>query len=142
MIDRGLEGTSATCILAGTDTWSREWVKYEIARSLERGNGLLAVFIHNCPCPNTGRGQPGNNPLDQIALGSDMRIYEWVSYVGWKPYGRITKKLARWPKWLPQAGPGHLMQLAKGARCYDWVSDDGLHNLIHWTDAAAAAAGK
>jgi hypothetical protein len=34
------------------------------------------------------------------------------------------------------------MQLSAGARSYDWVADDGAKNLIHWTDAAAAAAGK
>jgi hypothetical protein len=142
MIDKALLGTSATCVLAGTDTWSREWVKYEIARSLERGKGLLTVFIHNCPCPNNGRAAQGYNPLDQIALGLDMRIYEWEPYVGWKPHGRVTEKLTSWPKWLPQPAPGNLMRLSAGARSYDWVADDGAHNLIHWTDAAAAAAGK
>jgi hypothetical protein len=142
MIDKGLAGTSATCVLAGTETWSREWVKYEIARSLERGNGLLAVFIHNCPCPRNGRSAQGYNPLDQIALGSDMRIYEWVSYVGWKLFRRVPEKLTSWPKWLPEAVPGHLVQLSAGAHSYDWVANDGVRNLIHWTDAAAAAAGK
>lgn len=141
MIDKGLEGTSTTCVLAGTETWSREWVRYEIARSLERGNGLLAVFIHDCPCPRNGRSQPGYNPLAQMALGADMRIYEWVSWVGWRPYERI-KKVTSWPKWLPQAAPGHVMQLDAGARSYDWVAEDGAKNLIKWTDAAAAAAGK
>jgi len=30
---KGLENTSVTCVLAGTHTWSRRWVRYEIARS-------------------------------------------------------------------------------------------------------------
>ena len=42
----GLNNTSVTCVLTGTDTWKRRWVRYEIARSLVRGNGLLTVFIH------------------------------------------------------------------------------------------------
>jgi hypothetical protein len=142
MIDNGLEGTSVTCVLAGTHTWSREWVRYEIARSLARGNGLLTVYIHNCRCPTNGIAPAGYNPLDQIALGSEMRIYEWEPSVGWRLYGRIPEKLTSWPKWLPQAAPGHLMQLSAGARAYDWIADNGAHNLIHWTDAAAAAAGK
>jgi hypothetical protein len=142
MIDKGLAGTSTTCVLAGTETWSREWVKYEIARSLERGNGLLAVFIHNCPCPRNGRSLQGFNPLDQIALGSDMRIYEWVSHVGWKLFRRVPEELTSWPGWLPKAASGQLVQLSAGARSYDWVADDGVRNLIHWTDAAAAATGK
>lgn len=141
MIDKALVGTSTTCVLAGTETWSREWVRHEIARSLQRGNGLLTVFIHNCPCPNNGRAPLGYNPLDCVALGWDMRIYEWDS-VSWKPHGRVTEKLTSWPKWLPQAAPGYLTQLSAGAASYDWVADDGARNLIHWTDAAAAAAGK
>src|SRR3546814_7041115 len=32
MIDRGLEGTSVTCVLAGYETWNRPWVRYEIAK--------------------------------------------------------------------------------------------------------------
>jgi hypothetical protein len=43
---RGLENTSVTCVLIGTDTWKRKYVRYEIEQSLERGNGLLGVHIH------------------------------------------------------------------------------------------------
>ena len=42
----GMDNTSVTCVLAGTDTWKRRWVRYEIARSIIRGNGLLTVYIH------------------------------------------------------------------------------------------------
>ena len=142
MIDRGLEGTSTTCVLAGTQTWSREWVRYEIARSLERGNGLLTVFIHNCPCPRNGRAAPGHNPLDFIALSIDRQIYELVAG-GWKPYGRIRNKLSAWPKWLRPVMFGEfLVPLSQSAARYDWVAQDGSRNLIHWTDEAAAAAGR
>lgn len=34
VIDSGLLGTSVTCVLVGAETWAREWVRYEIARSL------------------------------------------------------------------------------------------------------------
>jgi hypothetical protein len=42
----GLANTSVTCVLAGTQTWQRRWVRYEIARSVVEGNGLLTVYIH------------------------------------------------------------------------------------------------
>jgi hypothetical protein len=42
-----LSGTSVTVILAGRETWSREWVQYEIEQSIENKNGLLAVYIHH-----------------------------------------------------------------------------------------------
>lgn len=47
LIDSGLEGTSVTVVLIGTQTAQRRYVSYEIARSIARGNGLLGIFIHN-----------------------------------------------------------------------------------------------
>jgi MTH538 TIR-like domain (DUF1863) len=47
LIDGGLEGTSVTAVLIGTHTAERNWVTYEIEKSIERGNGLLGVRIHN-----------------------------------------------------------------------------------------------
>ena len=37
----GVENTSVTCVLAGNETWSRRWVRYEIARSVLKGNGVM-----------------------------------------------------------------------------------------------------
>ena len=47
MINRGLKGSSVTCILIGQHTWQRQWVRYEILKSLVRGNGILGVQIHD-----------------------------------------------------------------------------------------------
>ena len=44
-IDKQLEGTSVTVVLVGAKTCSSRWVKYEIQKSIERGNGLLGVDI-------------------------------------------------------------------------------------------------
>lgn len=140
VIDRGLLGTSVTCVLVGTETWSREWVRYEIARSLARGNGLVAVHIDKCECPRTGFSPAGLNPLAQMALGWDLRIYEFVNG-GWYPYSKIVQPLARWPRWLRRPYPGFVMPLDTGSASHDWKLDDGFRNLIRWTDAAAKSAG-
>src|SRR5580693_5388677 len=34
LIREGVEYASAVCVLVGTETWSRRWVKYEMARSV------------------------------------------------------------------------------------------------------------
>ncbi|MCK9991697.1 MAG: hypothetical protein Dbin4_00217 [Alphaproteobacteria bacterium] len=47
MIDNALEGSSVTCVLIGQQTWQREWVRYEILKSMARGNGILGVNIHD-----------------------------------------------------------------------------------------------
>lgn len=141
MIDSRVNGTTVTCVLAGSETWSREWVRYEIARSLVRGNGLLTVFIDGCQCPREGFAPRGPNPLDQIALGWDQRIYEWRDG-GFYIYDKITERLSSWPSWLPRPPEGKVMQLCHGARSYDWIANDGFNNLIAWTNAAALQAGR
>ena len=47
MIDNALNGSSVTCVLIGQQTWKRPWVRYEILKSLARGNGILGVQIHD-----------------------------------------------------------------------------------------------
>lgn len=47
MINIGLDGSSVTCVLIGQHTWQRPWVRYEILKSLARGNGILGVRIHD-----------------------------------------------------------------------------------------------
>jgi len=59
MINRGLEGSSVTCVLIGQETWERPWVRYELSRSFERGNGIFGVHIHQ-----TG---PDNAQLNSLA---------------------------------------------------------------------------
>src|SRR5687767_2950158 len=43
IIDAALDRTSVTCVLVGTRTFERRWVRYELMRSFQRGNTLLAV---------------------------------------------------------------------------------------------------
>lgn len=44
-IDGQLIGTTVTVVLVGANTCSSKWVKYEIAESIKRGNGLLGIDI-------------------------------------------------------------------------------------------------
>ncbi len=44
-IDNQLLGTSVTVVLIGANTDKSKWVKYEIAQSIARGNGLLTIDI-------------------------------------------------------------------------------------------------
>lgn len=44
-IDKQLDGTSVTVVLVGGKTCNSSWVKYEIKKSIEIGNGLLGVDI-------------------------------------------------------------------------------------------------
>ena len=44
-IDGQLKGTSVTVVLVGKDTCDSKWVKYEIEKSEEIGNGLLGIDV-------------------------------------------------------------------------------------------------
>ena len=46
MIDDALVGTSVTVICISYGLRGRKWIDYEIAKSLERGNGLLGIQVH------------------------------------------------------------------------------------------------
>jgi hypothetical protein len=47
MIDDALVGTSVTVVLIGAKTAGRKFINYEIDKSIERGNGILGIHIHN-----------------------------------------------------------------------------------------------
>lgn len=49
LINAELQNSSVTTVLIGTHTWSRRWVRYEIMKSIERGNRLLGVHINSIP---------------------------------------------------------------------------------------------
>lgn len=44
-INDQLHGTSVTVVLVGATTDKSKWVKYEIQKSIERGNGILTIDI-------------------------------------------------------------------------------------------------
>ncbi|WP_035647111.1 TIR domain-containing protein, partial [Bradyrhizobium sp. ORS 285] len=46
LIRTGMVHASTVCVLVGTETWYRPWVRYEIARSVIYKKGLLAVHIN------------------------------------------------------------------------------------------------
>src|SRR3979490_841746 len=64
MINGELEGTSVTAVLIGSHTWARRWVRYEIAKSVERRNRIVGIHI-NSVTGRDGLTKPlGPNPLD------------------------------------------------------------------------------
>jgi len=66
-IDTALKSTSVTIACIGARTASRRWVKYELAASLARGNGLLGVFL------------PGTSgyPIPKVLVDAGASAYHW-----------------------------------------------------------------
>jgi MTH538 TIR-like domain (DUF1863) len=68
LIREGITNTSVTCVLAGAYTFQRRWVRYEIGRSIVKGNGLLAVKIHGLNDQSGYASREGPNPLDCMGV--------------------------------------------------------------------------
>ena len=153
MIREGVDRTSVVCVLIGTETWSREWVRYEIARSVIDKKGLLALDInglnhHQHGVPH-GRGA---NPLSYMAVGKmrdgTHRLFERrITYVagkwawGWHRYDKYEWAVDL-PKYLPDPLPGYVTPLERGAFRHDFVQQQGHKNIGGWIDLAAVRAGR
>lgn len=92
MINRCLDNTSVTAVLIGAETAGREWVKYEIKRSVERGNGLLGIFIDGIKDRYGRPDQRGENPFGgfyfdrngrRVYLSEIYPTYDWVQHDGY-----------------------------------------------------------
>lgn len=75
LIDAGLNGTTVTVVLIGSDTSKRKFVGYEIQQSIARGNGLLGIYIHNLKDPRTGTAPRGAVPAGLLAASAP--VYDW-----------------------------------------------------------------
>jgi hypothetical protein len=68
LINSGLQNTSVTVLLIGTETSERKWVKYEIEKSYERGNGMLGIYIHNIKDRNGITDLQDRNPFNSFSV--------------------------------------------------------------------------
>lgn len=84
MIDKALENTSVTVVFVTYGTASRKYINYEIDKSLERGNGLVAVQIHHLKDQNGETGSAGAIPAQIEANG--FKAYKYTN----------KEALARW----------------------------------------------
>jgi len=104
MIDEGLSGTSVTTILIGQETAGRKWVDYEIKRSVERGNGIIGIYIHKIKNTNGSTDRQGRNPLDDwtikqngqiVKLSSIYNTYDWITNNGYDNFADEVEKAAK-----------------------------------------------
>jgi MTH538 TIR-like domain (DUF1863) len=83
-----LKNTTATVVLIGAETASREWVRYEIRESWKRGNAIIGVRISGIKDQDSKTDSFGVNPLDVVkfedgtALSTVCKTYDWVADKG------------------------------------------------------------
>lgn len=144
LIDAELKGSSVTCVLIGSETYSRRFVRYELVKSFEMKKGQVGVGINWIKDKN-GKTKilAGENPYSYLGLkvSKDGKTIEF-----------FEKKEGSWIvfKDLPIIKNTHLKENAFGKQfalsdfykrySYDW--DNGKRHFTSWIEEAAINAGR
>lgn len=105
LINKALENTSVTVVLIGSHTNQRPWVKYELERSIARGNGIVAVRVNKIKNFQGQITQRGVNPLDNALVtfssgakkpaSAYYKTYDYVDGDGYNNLGTWIEEAAR-----------------------------------------------
>jgi hypothetical protein len=133
LINGELQNTSVTAVLIGTDTWARRWVRYEILKSIERGNRVLGVHINAIKGKDQLTKLAGPNPFDALGLeisedGTRARPTEWANNK-WVYYSDLDIFDV---SQQPGVNRGKHLALSQWLPVYDWVSHEGYKNFSTW----------
>jgi hypothetical protein len=136
LINSGLDGTSVTCVLIGSQTYARPWVRYEILKSFRKGNSILAVHINSIRGKDQITKLKGPNPLSYVGVtfsdtGLTATLWEKVNGE-WKQYSEIDGSASYQTGGVAAQYHGKGFNLAQWYREYDWVTDDGYKNFADW----------
>ena len=103
-INKQLDGTSVTVVLIGSDTSNRPYVKYELQKSYQKGNGMLGIYIHKQEDVDGNTSTKGSNHFGEIGKDSngkpvyfsiDYPCYDWVDDDGYHKMGDWIEKAAK-----------------------------------------------
>jgi hypothetical protein len=133
LINAELDGTSVTAVLIGSGTYERRWVRYEIMKSIERGNRLLGIHINSIAGSDQLTKPLGPNPFDWLTLnisqsGSQAHPWlwdgtRWITYPDLSAFGVLQR---------PEGERGQAYKLSHWYRTYNWVADRGYENFSTW----------
>ena len=149
-----MKNSSAVCVLAGSQTFLRPFVRYEIARAVINNRGLLTVHVNDIPHIKTKATHPrGPNPLEYMGVGRDENgsfyLYECNPYFDgrggiswtWEPYSDYRLPVGL-PRGMTEPDAGYIMRLSTNADEYDYTSENGSKNIGSWIDRAARRSGR
>jgi hypothetical protein len=104
-IDSQLEGTSVTVVLIGTETLTRQFVQYEICKSLQRGNAVIGIRINGIRDMRTLTTSAQGNVHTKIGQYDDGTpayfdnicdgIYDYTTQNGYANMGNWIENAAR-----------------------------------------------
>ena len=136
LINKEIQNTTVTVVLIGSDTYSRRWVRYEIIKSMAKGNKILGVHINGIRGKNGRTKVLGPNPFDYLGYkysDDGKRLYpseykngRWVQYGDHDPYPLETT--------VPQVKRGKFYKLSLDRPVYNWITNDGYNNFAKWVE--------
>ncbi|WP_339624555.1 TIR domain-containing protein [uncultured Winogradskyella sp.] len=138
LINDELKGSSVTCVLIGSETYSRRWVRYEIFKSFQMKKGQVGVGI-NWIKDKYGKTKfwKGENPYSYLSLkvsedGNFLDLFEYKedNWIKYKDLPRI--KNAHFKK--GDYGKEFTLSEIYNRYSYDW--NNGKENFQNWIEEA------
>lgn len=135
LINAGLDKTSNTCVLIGSQTYLRSWVRYELLKSFKKGNHIFGVHINSIKAKDGKTKIKGPNPLEYVgvvfsATGLTATLVEHNDG-RWEEYDMIDGS-ASYRVEVAQKYWGNGYKLSNFFDVYDWVKDNGYNNFSNW----------
>ena len=134
LINNAIKNTSNTCVLIGSETYQRRWVRYEIIKSVASGNHIFGIHINKIKDKNQQIKNYGPNPFDYLGYrysDDGKKLYpleyknnKWINFEDYEPYN--LSKLAPKEKW------GKSFKLSNDYKVYCWNNHDGYNNFSEW----------
>ena len=133
LINGAIKNTSNTCVLIGSDTFNRQWVSYEIMKSMESGNHIFGVHINGIKGKDGKTKIKGPNPFRYLGYsfsddGKKLNLHDYVN-------GKWIKypDLEGWSvKEVDKGIRNKIYRLSDNYKTYDWNTDDGYNKFSTW----------
>ena len=144
-IDEQIRETSVTCFLIGNKTNKSKWVQYEVNKSIEKGNGLLGILIHELKDFGDKPDKEGEKSMES-PLGNKGSFGEKVKKVldgGGVGLGLTRLVLPQFT--IPLSILGAALSFLgpdEDYKIYNWIEDDGYKNIGYWIEEAAQQVRK
>jgi hypothetical protein len=134
LIDSALDNTTVTVVLIGSDTFARRWVRYEIIKSIQRGNAVLGIHINGIAGKDQQTKVLGPNPMEYLGsqISADGKSGRPVEWDGRKWIYSIDAASYTFKNAQAAADHGKIIQISRWSTTYDWAKDDGYENFNSW----------
>jgi MTH538 TIR-like domain (DUF1863) len=135
LINGGLENTTNTCVLIGSDTYARPWVRYELLKSFRRGNHLFGIHINSIKGKDGLTKPTGANPLQYLGVtyssgGKEATLWEVIGG-NWVKYDKI-EGTATYAVNVPEQYRNKGFNLSNWYPSYDWNTNEGFTKFATW----------